>query len=172
MRLAVGDDVAGVAGAWFEGLGPAHPHAQATRPTDRVALRQASEEVVGLRAVRVWTAGRTPAGVPPRRTGRGPTVEFVSSSGERYEMFVGVLDDVVRPKGRFRRVTVPDLVGHPVSEACHVLGRLGLRIRTRTDVVKPPPIQATVVGQEPKAGTKARRSTLVVLDLDFPAPRG
>jgi len=60
VRLAVGDDVAGVAGAWLERLRPAHPHAQATRPADRVALPQASEEVVGLRAVRVWTAGRTP----------------------------------------------------------------------------------------------------------------
>ena len=39
---------------------PAHAHAQATRPADRVAPRQASEEPVGLRAVRVWTAGRTP----------------------------------------------------------------------------------------------------------------
>jgi hypothetical protein len=96
----------------------------------------------------------------------------VSWHENRYEMFVGVLEDIARPKGRFRRVTVPDLVGHPVTEACHVLGRLGLRIRTRTDVVKPPPIEATVVGQDPKAGTKARRSALVVLDLEFPAPRG
>ena len=96
----------------------------------------------------------------------------VSWNEDRSELVVGVLEDIARPKGRFRRVTVPDLVGHPVTEACHVLGRLGLRIRTRTEVVKPPPIEATVVGQEPRAGTKARRSTLVVLDLDFPAPRG
>jgi beta-lactam-binding protein with PASTA domain len=83
----------------------------------------------------------------------------------------GTLDGLTRP-ARFRRAVVPDVVGQPVSEAARVLGRLGLRVATRTDVVSPPPIEGTVVAQAPPAGSRRRRATWVTLDLAFPPPRG
>ena len=81
------------------------------------------------------------------------------------------LDDLAPPR-RFRRALVPGVVGQPVSDAARVLGRLGLRVTTRTDVVSPPPIEGTVVAQAPTAGRRRRKGTWVTLDLAFPPPRG
>ena len=87
------------------------------------------------------------------------------------EVMTSTLDGLARP-GRFRRVLVPDVVGQPVSDAARVLGRLGLRVATRTDVASPPPIEGTVVAQTPPAGARRRKASRVTLDLAFPPPRG
>lgn len=89
----------------------------------------------------------------------------------RWESMVGALEDLVRPGPR-RRVVVPDVVGSPVSEAAATLARTGLRVRTRTAVVDPPPREATVVGQSVVPGKRVGRRSWVTLELEFPPPWG
>lgn len=91
--------------------------------------------------------------------------------GTRWETIVGAVEGLVRPRPR-RRVVVPDVVGAPVSEAAATLARTGLRVRTRTSAVDPPPREATVVGQSVRPGKRVGRRSWVTLDLEFPPPRG
>jgi beta-lactam-binding protein with PASTA domain len=91
--------------------------------------------------------------------------------GTRFEAVLSALEGLVRPRPS-RRVVVPDVVGQPVSVAAATLARNGLRVATRTAVVDPPPREATVVGQAVPAGTRLRRRSWVMLDLEFPPPWG
>jgi beta-lactam-binding protein with PASTA domain len=78
------------------------------------------------------------------------------------------LADLVRPKGRPRKVTVPDVLGLPVREARLVLTRVGLRSEVLRDDPHPPPVEGRVALQEPDPGTKVRRRSRVRLVLTFP----
>jgi len=85
--------------------------------------------------------------------------------------WAGVGDEVaflLRPKGRPRTVTVPDVVGKPMSGARQALVRAGLRPEVHRDIDRPPPVEGRVVVQDPAPGTRMRRRSIVRLLLTFP----
>jgi beta-lactam-binding protein with PASTA domain len=77
------------------------------------------------------------------------------------------LADLVRPKARPRKVTVPDVLGLPVSDARLALTRVGLRSEVLRDDPHPPPVEGRVALQEPDPGTRVRRRSKVRLVLTF-----
>ena len=69
---------------------------------------------------------------------------------------------ILRPKGLRRKVTVPDVVGRPMSAALLALGRVGLRSDVQRDDDHPPAVEGRVVVQDPEAGTRVRRRSAVI----------
>jgi hypothetical protein len=85
---------------------------------------------------------------------------------------MGLVADWLAPKtSRPRQVAVPDVRGLFVSPARRLIAVNGLRVDLIQLTKDPIPVEGIVVDQVPRAGTKARRSSTVTVQVWHPPER-
>ena len=132
------------------------------------ATRARYDTVAGIRRS---GGGLVPEESFPSEPGLGPE-DFDLPVGTRgAELFGGLmaLTDWLAPHpGPPRRVTVPDVRGLFYPVCLQIAGRVGLRIRSIQLTEHPMPVEGLVVGQSPRAATKARRVSELTVQVWHP----
>jgi beta-lactam-binding protein with PASTA domain len=82
-----------------------------------------------------------------------------------------MLTDLLAPRpgpGPPRRVAVPDVRGLFYSTCSGITGKLGFRITTVRLTEHPMPVEGLVVGQSPKPPARARRGSVLTVQVWHP----
>jgi len=107
----------------------------------------------------------------PSEPGWGPH-DFDWPVGTRGAELLGdllALTDWLAPHpGPPRRVTVPDVRGLFYGTCLQIVGKLGFRINSIQLTEHPRPVEGLVVGQSPRAATKARRASELTIQVWHP----
>lgn len=100
-------------------------------------------------------------------TGYGSSSRWVGVAVAAVETFA----DWMAPKSAWpRRVKVPNLCGLHVDDAFHEAALAGVKTDFVPVATRPAAVEGIVVAQDPMAGTKVRRDSLVLLTVQHKKP--